>query len=356
MTSQAASLLTSRHDYLPFGEEVYANTGSRTTIQGYTAAGYNPIDKARYDSSAQGRFTSADSFGGSAGNPQSLNRYAYVGNNPMNFSDPTGHDGFSPAFNGFDASIGGQGSNQYPESPAEVAQDSAAYDQRLQNTRDAIAANDAQAHGNLHKRDEIMDGNSSLEFAGSGSSVTASAQVTGPSATVSLTDSALGAPQGGAAQGAAQGGQPEAQQGTLILNSQDAAVNCMAWAFGHNDRWMQPGSDGHSIETTMRDGSVSVVNTSTPVTPGNLPGFLGGKWIHANQGCPRNTIKLKVYEDSARPYGWHVERKDYGSRTWTSKNGQSFRYHNIRNPDTFYRQQYHPAGTVTITAWCVPAH
>ncbi len=71
---------TSRHDYLPFGEELFANTGSRTTTQGYTAAGNNPVDKARqkftgyeadaetglnfaearYDSSVQGRFTSAD--------------------------------------------------------------------------------------------------------------------------------------------------------------------------------------------------------------------------------------------------------------------------------------------------------
>ncbi|MBA2703154.1 MAG: hypothetical protein H0U60_04790 [Blastocatellia bacterium] len=30
---------TSRHDYLPFGEEVYANTGLCTTTQGYTSAG-----------------------------------------------------------------------------------------------------------------------------------------------------------------------------------------------------------------------------------------------------------------------------------------------------------------------------
>ena len=47
---------------------------------------------ARYFSSAQGRFSSADSFGGSIGNPQSLNRYAYVVNNPTNLSDPTGHE------------------------------------------------------------------------------------------------------------------------------------------------------------------------------------------------------------------------------------------------------------------------
>ena len=45
---------------------------------------------ARYDSSSQGRFTTADSFSGSIGNPQSLNRYTYVGNNPINYSDPSG--------------------------------------------------------------------------------------------------------------------------------------------------------------------------------------------------------------------------------------------------------------------------
>ena len=48
---------------------------------------------ARYFASVQGRFSGADSFGGSIGNPQSLNRYAYVVNNPINLSDPTGHEG-----------------------------------------------------------------------------------------------------------------------------------------------------------------------------------------------------------------------------------------------------------------------
>jgi len=39
------------------------------------------------------RFTQADTIvpGGGA-NPQALNRYTYVGNNPVNYSDPTGHD------------------------------------------------------------------------------------------------------------------------------------------------------------------------------------------------------------------------------------------------------------------------
>lgn len=41
--------------------------------------------------SFQGRFTSPDSFGGLRVNPQSLNLFAYVNNNPLRFIDPTGH-------------------------------------------------------------------------------------------------------------------------------------------------------------------------------------------------------------------------------------------------------------------------
>jgi hypothetical protein len=48
--------------------------------------------QARYFSSTQGRFTSADPLlaSATAADPQSWNRYAYVGNNPMVFSDPSG--------------------------------------------------------------------------------------------------------------------------------------------------------------------------------------------------------------------------------------------------------------------------
>jgi RHS repeat-associated protein len=47
---------------------------------------------ARYYGSVQGRFTSPDPFAGSAtiASPQTFNRYAYVGNNPTNLTDPTG--------------------------------------------------------------------------------------------------------------------------------------------------------------------------------------------------------------------------------------------------------------------------
>jgi RHS repeat-associated protein len=66
---------------------------NRTKFTGYERDTETGLDftQARYFSSAQGRFTSPDTLLGSLANPQTLNRYAYVGNNPLNSSDPTGH-------------------------------------------------------------------------------------------------------------------------------------------------------------------------------------------------------------------------------------------------------------------------
>ncbi len=94
-----------RHDYLPFGEELYAGTGNRTTGMGYSADSVRQkftsherdnetgLDymQARYFNSSAGRFISPDSVGGSRLNPQSLNLYTYVINNPVNHNDPSGH-------------------------------------------------------------------------------------------------------------------------------------------------------------------------------------------------------------------------------------------------------------------------
>lgn len=46
---------------------------------------------ARFYSPLLGRFISADTIVPSLANPQSLNRYAYVLNSPLRFTDPTGH-------------------------------------------------------------------------------------------------------------------------------------------------------------------------------------------------------------------------------------------------------------------------
>ncbi len=94
-----------RHDYLPFGEELFAGVGGRTTAQGYIGdvrqkfTAYERDNEtnldyaqARYYGNTQGRFTSPDPMlsSGEPAEPQSWNRYAYVLNNPLMFTDPTG--------------------------------------------------------------------------------------------------------------------------------------------------------------------------------------------------------------------------------------------------------------------------
>lgn len=95
-----------RHDYLPFGEEIFAPTAGRTSAQGYSGDAIRQqftsyerdietgLDyaQARYFSNVQGRFTGIDPSMSSAkpAMPQSWNRYAYCLNNPLLFIDPTG--------------------------------------------------------------------------------------------------------------------------------------------------------------------------------------------------------------------------------------------------------------------------
>jgi RHS repeat-associated protein len=47
---------------------------------------------ARYYDPALGRFVQADTIVPEPGNPQALNRYSYVYNNPLRYIDPTGHE------------------------------------------------------------------------------------------------------------------------------------------------------------------------------------------------------------------------------------------------------------------------
>ena len=86
--------------YMPFGQ-VRTDVGDITqTDFGYTsqrnldaqgsAYSLGLMDyKARFYSSSLGRFIQPDTI--TPGGPQGLNRYSYVLNNPMRFSDPTGH-------------------------------------------------------------------------------------------------------------------------------------------------------------------------------------------------------------------------------------------------------------------------
>jgi RHS repeat-associated protein len=92
---------------LPFGEEINSGTGGRNSAQGYGGqdnirqkfTGYErdaetdlDFAQARMYHKNHGRFTSVDPLMASADiiNPQTFNRYVYVGNNPVNITDPTG--------------------------------------------------------------------------------------------------------------------------------------------------------------------------------------------------------------------------------------------------------------------------
>ena len=114
ITNSSAGVV-SRHDYKPFGEEIGAGIGSRTTAMGYSVADgvrqrftlkerdvETGLDyfTARYFASSHGRFTSVDPYGPWAMSedekltfmfvPQQWNRYAYCIDNPLKNVDPTG--------------------------------------------------------------------------------------------------------------------------------------------------------------------------------------------------------------------------------------------------------------------------
>ncbi len=97
-----------RHDYLPFGEELLAGVGIRSSSYGYEPPADGVRQKfgskerdnetgldyfgARYFAPVQGRFTSVDPLLLSAktAQPQTWNRYTYTLNNPLVFVDPSG--------------------------------------------------------------------------------------------------------------------------------------------------------------------------------------------------------------------------------------------------------------------------
>jgi RHS repeat-associated protein len=114
-----------RHDFGPFGEELFAGVDIRGPSNGYTGDlvrqkfGSKERDNetgldffiSRYFSSTQGRYTSPDFFSDNPAalmksfdrssalpyatllNPQTLNLYSFVENNPLTLIDPDGHSG-----------------------------------------------------------------------------------------------------------------------------------------------------------------------------------------------------------------------------------------------------------------------
>jgi RHS repeat-associated protein len=107
LVTDANGNVTSRHDYMPFGEELLGGIGSRATTMKYGASDglrqkftgkqrdpENGLDYfgARYYSSPHARFIGVDPLMESAhpALPQTWNRFAYVLNNPLVIIDPNG--------------------------------------------------------------------------------------------------------------------------------------------------------------------------------------------------------------------------------------------------------------------------
>jgi RHS repeat-associated protein len=109
------------------------------------------------------RFAQPDPYDGSYNltDPQSFNRYAYVQNDPVNFTDPTGLMACGAEFSysecggggGFWGGAGGFGGHvaqynrEYGGLPPNIVSGLAGHNQRLQNTLDALAATAAYRRG-----------------------------------------------------------------------------------------------------------------------------------------------------------------------------------------------------------------
>lgn len=114
--------VTSRRDFMPFGEELYAGQANRTVGFKYSASGSDNLRKrftgyekdtetgldfaeARYYNNQHGRFTAVDPLlaSGKSANPQTFNRYSYVMNSPLRFTDPSGMQAGTTDKDGYDA-------------------------------------------------------------------------------------------------------------------------------------------------------------------------------------------------------------------------------------------------------------
>ncbi|HEX9679788.1 MAG TPA: RHS repeat-associated core domain-containing protein, partial [Candidatus Saccharimonadales bacterium] len=99
LTTDETGNIVSEVRYLPYGEERWASGATPTdfTFTGQrNEAGFGLMDyNARYYNPRVGRFVSPDTVVPEPSGSQGWNRYAYVRNNPLKYTDPSGH-GWEP--------------------------------------------------------------------------------------------------------------------------------------------------------------------------------------------------------------------------------------------------------------------
>ncbi len=92
LLTDSSGNITGQQGHFPFGEMWYDSGTTKwkfTTYERDDESG-NDYAMARYDVSRLGRFSAPDPLAGSTISPQSLNRYSYVANDPINYHDPSG--------------------------------------------------------------------------------------------------------------------------------------------------------------------------------------------------------------------------------------------------------------------------
>ena len=96
ITTDANGVQTSETMYKPWGEVRYTSgtlptkytfTGQYSNVSDFGLMYYN----ARFYDPLLSRFSSADTLIPKPGNPQSWDRYSYVNNSPLMYTDPSGH-------------------------------------------------------------------------------------------------------------------------------------------------------------------------------------------------------------------------------------------------------------------------
>ncbi|MGB3220265.1 MAG: RHS repeat-associated core domain-containing protein, partial [Anaerolineae bacterium] len=95
LTLNSAGNRTTELRYYPYGAVRY-NPGSQVTTYRFTGQRWDSgtalyFYQSRWYDPAVGRFLSADTIVPGAENPQSLNRHSYAANNPVRYTDPSGH-------------------------------------------------------------------------------------------------------------------------------------------------------------------------------------------------------------------------------------------------------------------------
>jgi RHS repeat-associated protein len=89
------------YEYAAYGQTTYTDNSSAFPVSNRYTGQIDDDETglyyygARYYDPALGRFIQPDSEIPDSSDPQSINPYTYAGNNPLRFTDPTGHDGES---------------------------------------------------------------------------------------------------------------------------------------------------------------------------------------------------------------------------------------------------------------------